>query len=393
MTNRELSPPPRGFAQAEFETRTAQAQALMAEQELDALLLTTEPNFRYFSGFHSQFWESPTRPWFLVVPAEGRPIAVIPEIGVAGMGRTWIEDIRAWPAPVPEDDGVTLLAQTLREVASRHGRIGLPQGHETHLRMPLADYQALTGQLGNTEVADATGILRRLRDIKSPSEVEKIRYVCQLTSHGFEALPGRVTPGESEREICRKLRLDLLERGADSTPFMVAGSGPDGYDDIIMGPGDRALGAGDVLIIDTGTLYDGYFCDFDRNFAFGEVSDETKRAYAAVYRATDAGIAAARPGATCADLHRVMWEILEEAGALGNSVGRMGHGLGIQLTEGPSHKPGDQTVLEPGMVLTIEPGMEYAPGKMTVHEENILVTEGDAELLTIRAPEEMWRVG
>ena len=391
--NANLTAPPRGFAQSEFETRTAKAQALMAEQKLDALLLTTEPNFRYFSGFHSQFWESPTRPWFLVVPAEGRPIAVIPEIGVAGMGRTWIEDIRSWPAPEPEDDGVTLLAQALRETASRHGRIGLPQGHETYLRMPLADYQVLTEQLGNTEVADATAIMRRLRDIKSPAEIEKIRYVCQLTSQGFESLPGRIGLGESEREITRKLRLDLLERGADSTPFMVAGSGPDGYDDIIMGPGDREMADGDVLIIDTGTLYDGYFCDFDRNFAFGEVSDETKRAYTAVYRATDAGIAAARPGATCADLHRAMWGILEQAGALGNSVGRMGHGLGIQLTEGPSHKPGDETVLEPGMVLTIEPGMEYAPGKMTVHEENILVTEAEAELLTIRAPEEMWRVG
>ena len=103
----------------------------MAEQGFDALLLTTEPEVRYFSGFHSQFWESPTRPWFLIVPLEGRPIAVIPEIGVAGMARTWVEDIRAWPAPRPEDDGVSLLTAALRDRAGRFGRIGVPLGHET----------------------------------------------------------------------------------------------------------------------------------------------------------------------------------------------------------------------------------------------------------------------
>ena len=74
------------------------------------------------------------------------------------------------------------------------------------------------------------------------------------------------------------------------------------------------------------------------------------------------------------------------AGSIGNNVGRLGHGLGLQLTEPPSHMPGDGTRLVPGMVLTIEPGMEYAPGKMVVHEENIVVTENGPDLLTQRAP-------
>ncbi len=84
-----------------------------------------------------------------------------------------------------------------------------------------------------------------------------------------------------------------------------------------------------------------------------------------------------------------MWAVLEEGGALGESVGRLGHGLGMQLTEGPSNKPGDDTPLEPGMVITIEPGMEFAPGKLMVHEENIAITDGAPELLTRRAPPEM----
>ena len=71
--------------------------------------------------------------------------------------------------------------------------------------------------------------------------------------------------------------------------------------------------------------------------------------------------------------------VLEAGGSLGNNVGRMGHGLGLQLTEPPSNMPGDDTVIVANMVLTIEPGMEYAPGKMIVHEENIVVREDGAD--------------
>ena len=105
--------PARGFPAAEFEARLERAQRAMHRAGLTALLLTTEPEVRWFSGFLTQFWQSPTRPWFLVVPARGKPAAVIPGIGAACMGRTWIEDIRTWSSPDPADDGVGLLASTV----------------------------------------------------------------------------------------------------------------------------------------------------------------------------------------------------------------------------------------------------------------------------------------
>ncbi len=90
--------PARGFPEAEFAARTKRAQRLMAEQNLAGLLLMTEPEVRYFSGFHTLFWQSPTRTWFLFIPAAGKPIAVIPAIRADLMRRTWVEDIRTWSA-------------------------------------------------------------------------------------------------------------------------------------------------------------------------------------------------------------------------------------------------------------------------------------------------------
>ncbi len=378
----------RGFAPEEFEQRTAIVQGLMHGARLDAILVTTEAEIRYFTGFHSQFFESPTRPWFVVVPAEGKPIAVIPTIGESGMAATWIDEIHTWPSPRPADDGISLLASTISSLPTRHGRFGMPLGPESILRMPAGDAQKLADAIPH-EVVDCAEMLLRQRFVKSPAEVEKIRQVCQITSDAFAALPDHSRIGDSEIDITRRMRIDLLERGADGTPFMVAGSGAGGYDSIIMGPTQRQPQAGDVMIIDTGTVFDGYFCDFDRNFGFGHVADDVQQANAAVHKAVDAGFAAARPGARMCDVWSAMSQVMEDFGSLGNSIGRMGHGLGMLLTEWPSVHPNDQNILEPGVVMTLEPGMTFAPRRQLVHEENIVITESGAEYLTRRAPPEI----
>ncbi len=225
--------PSRGFSLSEFERRTQRVQELMTDLQIDALFLCSEPEVRYFSGFQSQFWESPTRPWFLIVPLEGCPIAVIPEIGASAMEATWIDDIRTWPAPQPDDDGISLLKQVFAELPRRHGRVGAPLGHETLMRMPIADFQKLQGSV---EFVDATSVLRTLRNVKSSGEIAKIRYICQVASDAFEALPQSLKTGQSEKDNCRRMAVDLLQRGADSVPYLIAGSGPGGYDSIMLCP-------------------------------------------------------------------------------------------------------------------------------------------------------------
>ena len=133
----------RGFNTSEFELRVARAQSVMHKQELDAIFVTSPENIRYFSGFDSQFWESPTRPWFVVVPGKGDPIAVIPEIGLSEMQKTWIKDVRSWPAPRPKDDGISLLSETINGLPQKFNAIGAELGREMALRMPIIDFLKL----------------------------------------------------------------------------------------------------------------------------------------------------------------------------------------------------------------------------------------------------------
>ena len=374
------------FPAHEFESRLECVQNAMKAEKLDALFFTTEAEMRYFTGFRTLFWQSPTRPWFLVVPANGKPIAIIPQIGVDLMSNTWIDDIRTWSSPHVEDDGVSLLSDALTPYRS----VGMMRGRESSLRMPLNDYQRVLDRLPSTEFHDASSLVRRLMQMKSPAEIEKIYRICQITSDGFSGAAELFHEGQPMKESFRAFKIDLLRRGADDVPYLVGGVGNGGYSDVISPPTNRPLTAGDVLMLDTGATLDGYFCDFDRNFAIGHASDEVNRAYATLYKATDAALAIARPGATCADLFTAMAKVIDQEGG---DVGRLGHGLGTQLTESPSIVAFDDTVMREGMVMTLEPCMVIEGQKIMVHEENILIEDGPPRLLTERAPAEIPVIG
>lgn len=369
----------RGFDTAEYEARTARAQALMAQAGIAALWFTTEPEIRYFTGFLTQFWQSPARPWFMLVPASGKPVAVIPAIGEPLVKRGWLDDIRTWPSPSPQDEGVSLLAATITELAGT-GDIGMPMGPETSFRMPLNDFDRLQRQLPNRFV-DGSEIVRDLRMIKSPAEVAKIAYACLLAGRAFAAMPTTLRAGMPLVGAFRQFRRACLEAGLDDIPYLAGAAGPLGYADVISPPTTAPLTDGDVLMLDTGAVFDGYFCDFDRNFAVGRTNSTVIAAYARLADATAAGLEAARPGLTGAELYAVMNKHL---GAGDNNVGRLGHGLGMQLTEWPSLAAWDQTVLKPGMVITLEPATPTSAGKMLVQEEDIVITETGCQLLTQR---------
>ena len=378
---------PQGFETTEFKARLTGAQSRMNAADLDAILLTTEPDIRYFTGYLTRFWESPCRPWFLVLPRSGDPIAVIPSIGAALMARTWITDIRTWRAPDLEDDGISLLAETLRDLGPR---IGTPSGLQSHLRMPLGDFARLNTALPQPIGADAD-ILRSLRLVKSEAEIEKIKTACQIATRAFDRVPEIARIGQPLAPVFRDFQRLCLDEGADWVPYLAGAAAPGGYGDVISPADDRPLEAGDVLMLDTGLVHDGYFCDFDRNFSVGSPSPDVAAGHSRLIEATYAAFEAARPGATAAELFDVMDKIVT-GGAGGSEAGRYGHGLGMNLTEWPSLIPTDHTPLVEGMVLTLEPGIELAPGRALVHEENIVIRANGAEWLSQPYGAEMIRI-
>ena len=369
------------FLEAEFYQRTEKTQKLMYERGLDAILLCTEAEVRYYTGFRSLFWQSPTRPWFVIIPKREKPIAVIPEIGRDLMERTWVDEIITWPSPRREDDGVSLLVKVLKG----SNKIGLLKGEEASLRMPLNDFETLNSKI-NGSFIDCSDLVKEVRLVKSELEINIIRQVCSIASCAFDRAHQLFHIGQPLDQAFRDFKIALLEAGAEEVPYLVGGAGQDGYSDVISPPSNQLLKNGDILMLDTGSSLKGYFCDFDRNWAIGKASNLAKTAYSKLYNATEVALKKIRPGMTCAQVFSLINSSLGEGDS---DIGRMGHGLGIQLTEYPSLMLNDKTVLRENMVITIEPSLSYGDGLMMVHEENICIRDGEPELLTKRAAEEL----
>ena len=369
------------FPRAEYEARLEAANRAMHAKNLDAILLASEAEVRYFTGFRTQFWQSPTRPWFVILRRDQTPLAIIPEIGAELMARSDIAEIEAWPAPRPHDDGLSLLKDRLANCQ----RLGVLMGHETTFRMPLNDVFELRAALP-AEWIDATDIIRDLRMVKSDREIAYIRQICGIASQGFARVPEIANTGQSLSSVFREFKRMLLELGADDVPYLVGGVDHPSYDDVISPPDDRPLSNGQILMLDTGATLNGYFCDFDRNYAVGTPTASAQRAYAKLYDATDAAMELARPGVRACDLFAAMAKSMDTQNS---DVGRFGHGLGMQLTEWPSLAAWDETIIRENMVLTLEPSIEVDGGGIMVTEENILITDGAPILLSTRAPKEL----
>ena len=377
-----------GFLNEEFEIRLKRAQNLLYNSKLDALLITLPSNLRYFSGIDTHFWESPTRPWFLVVPLSGSPIAVIPEIGEKLFKKTFVKDIYTWSSPNVKGDDISPLKSVLESLPSRFGAIGAELGKEMTIRMPILDFGFLQDNF-KFDIVDGTALIWKLRTEKTLNEIKKIEKAAQIVSDVFEILPSIISVDDSERGVARKLKEEILKRGADNIPYLPVVSGVGGVSQIIGNPTDKLISSGDFLFIDTGTTFDGYFCDFDRNFIFGNVSDDAKKMHEILWHATEEGIKNLVPGAKTKDVWKKINKKIEDFGFIVEGEGRYGHGVGLQLTEPPSISSFDNSIIKENMVLTIEPSIEYEPGKIIVHEENILVSNEGPVLLTKRAPKEL----
>jgi len=376
------------FPKEEFTNRISKIQENLDRENIEAIIITSPSNFRYFSGLDSNFWESPTRPWFLVISKKNPIKAIIPSIGITALEKTLIKDIEVWQSPNPNDEGVTLLKKTIKNFPI-NSKIGFELAFESHLRMSIQDFINIQKELSDYKFVDVSKIIWGLRKIKSENEIENITQICSIASNVFDTFPEKIYTNITEKKATSIFKKELINNGADYIMYMACASGEGGYDQIITNPTEKKLNNGDILIIDTGSTLNGYFCDFDRNFGFGKINDISLDAYTKLWESIESTLEIIKPGISCAEIYSSLSKNLIAKDGNDGSVGRMGHGLGLQLTEPPSIMRNDHTVIEKNMIITLEPSIELDKNKILVQEENLLITENGYKLLSTRTPEKL----
>ena len=375
------------FPKEEYLKRLDNIHKKLENENIDAIVITSPANFRYFSGLDSNFWESPTRPWFLIISKNGKIKALVPSIGLSAIESTFIKDIEVWQSPNPKDEGTSLLKKIIKTFP-KNSNIGFELGMETYLRMSIKEFLKIKKDLQEYNFIDSTNIVWSLRKIKSDLEIKNIEKVCSITSKVFNNLINKISLGMSEREIATIFKKDLMNNGVDYIMYLSCASGINGYNQIICNPSEKKIGDGNILIIDTGSTLNGYYCDFDRNFGFGNINQKSLDAYNKLWNATEKTLEIIKPGISCKEVYESLSKNLFSSNVK-SSVGRMGHGFGLQLTEPPSIMIDDNTILEKNMILALEPSIEIENDLMLVHEENILITQNGNRLLTSRTPKEL----
>jgi len=375
------------FPKEEYLKRLDNIHKKLENENIDAIVITSPANFRYFSGLDSNFWESPTRPWFLIISKNGKIKALVPSIGLSAIESTFIKDIEVWQSPNPKDEGTSLLKKIIKTFP-KNSNIGFELGMETYLRMSIKEFLKIKKDLQEYNFIDSTNIVWSLRKIKSDLEIKNIEKICSITSKVFNNLINKISLGMSEREIATIFKKDLINNGVDYIMYLSCASGINGYNQIICNPSEKKIGDGDILIIDTGSTLNGYYCDFDRNFGFGNINQKSLDAYNKLWDATEKTLEIIKPGISCKEVYESLSKNLFSSNVKSN-VGRMGHGFGLQLTEPPSIMIDDNTILEKNMILALEPSIEIENDLMLVHEENILITQNGNRLLTSRTPKEL----
>lgn len=240
---------------------------------------------------------------------------------------------------------------------------------------------------GIAELAPLSGLVEELRQVKEPPEIENLRRAAELADHAFWYILDFIRPGVREREVALELEFFLRRKGARKVPFdFIVASGPRGA--LPHGvASEKILQPGELVTIDYGAEYQGYYSDLTRTVSLGPPDPKQREIYALVREAQAAGLKALRAGVKASDVDQAVREVIAAAGHQENFRHSTGHGVGLAVHEGPRLSKKDETVLQAGMVVTIEPGV-YLPGWGGVRIEDIAVVEDHGCRLLTHAPKE-----
>jgi len=380
----------RPFPREEYEARLRRAREGMERAGLAGLLVTSPKNLTYLTGYRTNLFSSTFRPFTAVIPLEGEPVLLLPNLE-EGLGRAtcWFDDLRVWGGAKAEaKDPLTLAAQVIKEKGLAGARVGIERALGHRLGMTLDQFDELRGLLPGVTWADSGALLWQLRMVKSPAEVAYMRRACQITAAGVAAAVAIARAGVSEFELQVAMGETMMREGADTIRSLTVASGPERYNMLNPPASDRHLRAGEMVNFDVGAIYRGYHADLTRGFFIGEPSPRQHQFYQAALEIFYETCEAVHPGVTCHDVDQVAEQAIVTRGYRDYMLHRTGHSIGTEVHEYPSIGPGEHTVLVPGMVLAIEPGIyDFSVGAFRI-EDNVVVTERGYELLS-SAPREL----
>jgi Xaa-Pro aminopeptidase len=373
------------FPAEEYAERVRRARELMEEQGIDALVATAPNNITYISGYRTNLFDSNFRPYFAVIPRESDAVLLLPslESGV-GQETSWIVDQPSW-GPNEGDiapDGFSAIVLELGDKGLTKGKLAIERGFGQRIGMHLDAYLDLEARLPDVEWVDATPVFWKLRGLKSAAEVANLRKAAEITDAAYEKVLSSVHEGMSEREIQSIMGQEYMRLGSDYRGFIIVNGGKQRYKMMNPYASDYRLRRGDMCNIDFGAVYDGYWCDLTRGFFVGEASDRQREFYEVAKAASAAAVAAVQPGVACEEIDLVAERYLVDAGYKEYMLHRTGHSIGLEIHELPSIGLGEKTVLQPNMVVAIEPGIyDFNIGGFRM-EDIVLVTETGSEYLS-----------
>ncbi|MBI4280313.1 MAG: aminopeptidase P family protein, partial [Armatimonadetes bacterium] len=333
-------------------------------------------------------FSSTFRPFTAVIPRESDPVLLLPNLEL-GLGRDtcWFADIRIWGgAKADYKDPLEAAKAVIDEKKLR--RVGVEMSRGQRIGMTLEQWGQVQRLLPNVQWGDSADVLWRLRMVKSPTEVAYMREACRQTDAGIAAAVAVAREGASEMEMSVAMGTTMMKEGADTVRSLSIASGPKRYDQLNAPAVDRKLRRGEMVNMDCGCLYRGYHGDLTRGFFVGEASQRQRDFYNASLEIFYEAAQAVRPGITCEELDRVAEQAIVKRGYREYMLHRTGHSLGLEVHEDPSIGPGYTQVLEPGMVLAIEPGIyDFSIGAFRI-EDNVVVTEKGFDYLS-HAPRDL----
>lgn len=348
-----------------FETRRKKLRTLVRRAKADALLVTNETNVTYLTGFTGD------SSYLLVTPDS--------ELLVTDMRYDEQLDEECPGLPLEVRGPGQEMLETTVEVIQRAGveRLAIEASS-----MTVSTREGLERKAKGLSLVSATGLVERLRAVKDKDEIDAIRQACMLARRSFEVVRAGLTGAMSEKQIAAELEYQARRLGGRGLSFPpIVGVGPRGALPHATLT-DKRVEEADFTLIDWGVNEGLYVSDLTRMVVTGRASAKFTRVYDGVLAAQRAGIEAIRPGATCREVDTAARKVIEKAGFGENFGHGLGHGIGLEVHEAPRLAKNREDQLEPGMIVTVEPGV-YLRGWGGIRiEDDVLVTKTGHEVLS-----------